>query len=84
MSERYEYHVTVESDGEGYRAYVEPEPSPLSGHGDSPIAALRELVRTLADWQQGGAERWLNTPAGVTLARRFVPDFEPGRGGGQA
>lgn len=79
---RYAYEVIVEDDDGSCTATVAGEP--FSGHGTSPIEALRELVACLADWQQGGSERWLATPAGVQLARQFVPSFEPGRTGGAA
>lgn len=77
----YEYNVVVDGSDEGYTAYVDTADGPLRGHGSSPIAALRELVKTLADWQQGGSERWLNTPSGVSLARQFCPAFEPNGSG---
>lgn len=80
---RYEYSITVEDDGDGCTAYVDDSDGPLRAHGADPIAALRELVKVLADWQEGGSRRWLDTPAGVKLARQFVPDFEP-RDRGQA
>lgn len=86
---QYKYALVVDWDDDGCVARIEDDEgtnsdTPLRGYGDSPVAALRELVRTLADWQQGGSERWLDTPAGTKLARQFVPDFEPRRTGGQA
>jgi hypothetical protein len=86
----YQYQVTVDDNQDGtFTAYVDdPGPvdrdGPMRATGSSPIAALRELVRVLADWQQGGSERWLNTPAGTGLARQFCPTFDPRRTGGSA
>lgn len=79
---RFEYSVIVDGDeADGYVARIDEHDTPLRGHGTSPIAALRELVRTLADWQEGGAERWLSTPGGTRMARLFCPTFEPSGGG---
>lgn len=75
---RFEYRVVVDANSDGtWTATIDDELGPLRAVGPDPIAALRELVRVLADWQQGGAERWLDTPAGTTLARRLCPTFEP-------
>ena len=82
----YHYQVTVDDNKDGtFTAYVDDDrDGPLRATGDSPIAALREFVKVLVDWQEGGSERWLNTSAGVKLARQFVPDFEPRKGGAEA
>jgi hypothetical protein len=81
----YDYHLIVDDNGDGTcTASIDGRDGPLRATGANPIAALRELVKVLADWQEGGSERWLNTPDGVKLARQFVPDFEPRKGGAEA
>ena len=86
MSKTYEYTLKVEgSDEEGYMAYLDNLPTPLSGFSaESPLQAIRMLCEVLVEWKEGGSLRWLNSLPGTKLARQFVPDFEPGNEGGKA
>jgi hypothetical protein len=82
MSYSLEYPVLVDVDDDGSAtAYLGDRESPMRGHGESALQAVRALCESIREWPIGGADRWLNTPAGVTLARRFCPTFEPGKPG---
>lgn len=84
---KFEYTLHVEWGDFGCTAWIgEPdEPadaSPLKAVGPTPILAMAALADVLKEWPETGADRWLSTPAGQTLARMFVPGFKgwPARG----
>lgn len=82
-AQRYEYALIVEEVDGGWQASING--APLTGFSrDSPLGAVRQLCEVLAEWPRGGAERWLATPAGIALARTFVPGFTPPKAGGSA
>ena len=75
MNYRYELIVIERDDGTA-DAFLSYEGSPLRGHGETPLQAVRALCETIREWPISGADRWLGTPDGERLARQFVPDFK--------
>lgn len=67
------YTLTVEwdVDGKGATAYIDDLPTPHRGWGESPLQAIRALCESLREWPIGGADRWLHTPDGQALTRKF-------------
>lgn len=78
----YRYEITVESgDDESCTARLGGIDSPLRGWGSTPLEAVRSLCEAIREWPISGADRWLKTPDGIALARRFVPGYGPGKPG---
>lgn len=82
---RLTYELIVEEQPEGwFVAALDDVKGPLRGAGETPIEAIAALADQLHNWSTGGAERWLDTPAGTKFARLFAPAFEPGKPGGSS
>lgn len=81
----YRYQIVVDMAEDGYIARLESEDTdhttPLRGFGESPLQAVRALCETLREWPIRGSRSWLNTPAVTSLARQFVPGFDPDKRG---
>lgn len=73
----YTIEVSEAPDG-GCTARFSALPDSNTGYGSTPLEAVRALCEQIREWPIAGAETWLRTPAGVAVARRFVPGFEPG------
>jgi hypothetical protein len=78
---KYEYKlIVVEREDGTADAFLSYEDSPLRGHGESALQAVRALCEAIREWPISGADRWLGTPDGEQLARQFVPDFKGKQG----
>lgn len=78
----FEYTILVDYNDDGTAtAYLDDRESPMRGHGESPLQAVRVLCEAIREWPISGAERWLSTPDGEKLARQFCPTWKSGKPG---